>query len=243
MAGKHELEYKGSGISWTESVECKSGQQEIIRTELQVKITAAEVKVQAEREAVEEERLAYLRALEESKQAEIKEAKALVDMESRQGNIIDFRDGQVYKTIKIGGQVWMAENLNYEAADTYCYDDRKSNCEKYGRLYTWEVSNKVCPEGWHLPSDGEWNTLSNEFALSEFKDGWSLGFNPSFGGRYDWDSNRFFSLQEWGYFWSSSQEDYDTAWIWKFMNSNGVRFTMHWKYPQVLALSVRCLQD
>ena len=103
------------------------------------------------------------------------------------GEIIDDRDGQVYKTVEIGSQTWMAENLNYDynyrTANSYCYAD---SCSKYGRLYTWSATvdsaavfstagkgcgchasrspsggivRGVCPVGWHVPSLSEFQTL------------------------------------------------------------------------------------
>ena len=65
-----------------------------------------------------------------------------------------------FASIQIGTQIWMAENLNCDVRGV-CYDYDSENCEKYGRLYTWEAANNVCPSGWHLPSDDEWTTLVN----------------------------------------------------------------------------------
>ena len=79
--------------------------------------------------------------------------------DKRGGGFTDFRNLRKYRTVKIGDQTWMAENLSVKTGTSWCYGGEKSNCKGSGRLYDWETAVRACPRGWHLPSHEEWSAL------------------------------------------------------------------------------------
>ena len=106
------------------------------------------------------------------------------------GTFKDPRDGKNYKTIKIGTQIWFAENLAFKPneGNYWAYANNVKNVKIYGYLYDWQTAKKVAPKGWHLPSKEEWLTLfnrlggKNAIVYENLIDGSKIGFNALFGG-------------------------------------------------------------
>jgi uncharacterized protein (TIGR02145 family) len=173
------------------------------------------------------------------------------------GELPDARDGQVYKTIEIGNQVWMAENLNYvPGGDTasYCHGDDPANCNVYGRLYTWDVAMNACPDGWYLPSYSDWETLMTEVGgltgagkLLKTNSAWPNGQNGTdaygFSGLpagNQGNDGLYYNLGDQANFWSATSVD------------GTVAKTMHLQYDddgylnvnhqKIAGLSVRCIK-
>lgn len=189
-------------------------------------------------------------------------------------------DGNVYKTVTIGKQVWMAENLkttHYRdgsaipdvtdkdawgnlTTGAYCnYDNSAGNANTYGRLYNWYAVNdsrKLCPSGWHVPTDAEWTTLTDylggeSVAGDKLKStiGWnspntgetnSSGFTALPGGYRNFNGT-FYYIGYYGYWWSSTEYRTDNAWrrymIFGYSNVNRDN------YYKSLSLSVRCVRN
>lgn len=148
---------------------------------------------------------------------------------NQDSTFIDARDGQVYQFKHIGSQVWMTQNLNYAAPNSWCYNDNPTNCSTYGRLYDWNTAVTVAPPaGWHLPSDAEWLTLINflggqNIAGGPMKDT-TLWFPPNTGatngsgfkglpaGLRD-NTGAFMNIGYVSQFWTSTGIDAISAWF------------------------------
>ena len=174
----------------------------------------------------------------------------------------DLRDGKTYKTVKIGNQVWMAENLNYETNNSFCYNEAAEYCAKYGRLYQWATAVDACPTGWHLPASAEFDTLFKAVGGSKkagmmlkSNSGWNDfdplvgGWNESGNGTDDYSFTALpggyrlgddFRRENFSaYFWSSTENNADDAFYMDLdYDNDGASVEIYYK---VAGFSVRCL--
>ena len=177
-----------------------------------------------------------------------------------QTTVVDL-DGNQYSTVCFGSQIWMAQNLrtkhklNGETIESFNYLNDTANEPKYGRLYSWnaamdgsskESSQGICPSGWHLPSDDEWNILI-DFLGGQDQAGKALriysstSFLQYLGGNYYPDIKAFSYIDQQTYFWTSSMFNGSVAWIRNIglKNSNINRSTVNKKF----CFSIRCLKN
>ncbi|MCL2207911.1 MAG: hypothetical protein FWB90_07460 [Fibromonadales bacterium] len=169
------------------------------------------------------------------------------------GTFTDSRDKKnkkTYKTIKIGKQTWMAENLNYISGYSKCQIDKPSNCDKYGRLYDFETANNACPKGWHLPTKDEWDVLHKILNEDDDEDG--FGFMALPGGKAD---DKFLIMHgKWQLvlvpeaigkkgFWLTSTMHKDSSVYISEMNYSDRKFSMDSEKKNKFAYSVRCVKN
>jgi uncharacterized protein (TIGR02145 family) len=154
------------------------------------------------------------------------------------------------------GKEWTTSNLNANASPTYCYDDVESNCRRYGRLYTWESAQRVCPllgEGWRLPTDGEWQQMAKYYggvsadsadkgraAFAALLSGGTSGFNAVLGGNRS--DGKYARLEAHGFYWTASDNDPDSAPYYNF-GQNGQALHRQPQGEKQMAISVRCVRE
>ena len=177
-----------------------------------------------------------------------------------QDTVMDF-EGRAYPTILIGKQLWMAENLDTrrgpagESIESYCFYHDTAYCNKYGRLYSWNVAmagsdeenvRGICPEGWHIPSDKEWEELLDNLggynvAGTQMAVGGESGFNAICAGNYNPILEVFSFIDRNAYFWSSTLYSKNTAWMrqqaYNMVNVNRSTVKRHYCF------SIRCVKD
>jgi len=193
-------------------------------------------------------------------------AEAKANAKTSAKSFTDSRDGKTYKTITIGKQTWIAENLNYDTEGSKCYNNDPENCGKYGRHYNWAAAIKACPNGWHLPSNAEWDIL---YRIADGTSGDKSPYKSETAGKYlkaasGWNSfneksgngedaygfaalpggsgraGSFNLLGDNGYWWSATENDNGGAYY-RFMlyESDVAGWNSNSK---ALLLSVRCIK-
>ena len=174
---------------------------------------------------------------------------------------IDQRDGTAYQTVRIGKQVWMAENLKYATKSSRAiYPNNSPLVNVFGRLYCWEAAQEVCPDGWHLPSLKELEQLADQLGgarmagatmkknspywstkLDELSNN-SSGFSGIPGGYLeDPGDDTYTFMGDMGFFWSTTEKSRRDAHF-KYLNIEGEQFKTG-SGPKESGMSVRCLKD
>lgn len=179
----------------------------------------------------------YLNKAIANEKRKIQEEKRKI--EEIRGTFTDPRDGKTYKTMKIGNQIWMAENLRYDIRGSRCYEKNPNYCFKYGRLYSWESAAEACPPGWHIPSNQEWEMLIYHVRGSHTK-------------MYQMITKSGLTFQEGGYRneYGDYVKRYIGGWYWS-STQNAVKIRIAWDYcgevgsimRKKALLSIRCVKD
>jgi uncharacterized protein (TIGR02145 family) len=182
--------------------------------------------------------------------------------------ILDTRNDQRYRTVKIGNKTWMAQNLNYKTGNSWCYGGQESNCDKYGRLYDWNTAIEACAPGWHLPSKQEWNDLvdavgGKKTAGKKLKSmhGWEnyglfknksgngtddYGFSALPGGSvWSGGSDKYVGAGRYGYWWAANVDNFLEAAYAPLISIHYNNENVSWKLGEFDSggSSVRCVED
>ena len=177
------------------------------------------------------------------------------------GTFTDTRDQATYEYVEIGNQIWMTENLAYKASSNCAaYNNNESNIGIYGYLYSWETAQTVAPDGWHLPTQAEWQTLvdylggTGQAYNKLLESGTAHWDSPNTGtneseftalpsGYFDQRDNSFNSLGNLTMFHSTTEYSGNTT------SATGLILNPNYKEdliegrPKMLWLPIRCIKD
>lgn len=179
---------------------------------------------------------------------------------------VDKRDGKVYKYQQIGNLTVMVQNLSFVSDSGVYWEYTSADLkQKYGCLYNWETAKSVCPDGWHLPSKEEYETLTDYFGgikknclKALIEDGYS-GFTALMGGyalrtnkrtstmgtytiEYP-EKNEYREVGVNGFYWTSSENEENQEGARYLLISMEGRKVSIGKTYRVTGLSVRCFKD
>jgi len=158
----------------------------------------------------------------------------------------DPRDGEIYQTVQIGDQIWMAENLRFFIEKhSKCYDFNDSLCEIYGRVYTWRALKQACPEGWRVPIREDFLKLVEhvesyyENAFEALVEGGSSGFNMHLGGITPYTKPAYLV----GMVGKLMTSEYAGANLWGLMLNDQYQTADFGTTPHDSGHTIRCLKD
>jgi uncharacterized protein (TIGR02145 family) len=168
----------------------------------------------------------------------------------------------VFDEVIIGTQTWKVKNLDIDdgLGGIYAYNNDENNVATYGRLYTWDAAVRVAAsiEGWHLPSDAEWTTLTTYLGGTSVAGGklkeagtthWASpntgatnesGFTALPGG-YRYFNGSFYDIGYYGYWWSATEDDTYNA-CYRYMSYN-YSDVYRANYNKEAGFSVRLVKD
>lgn len=175
-----------------------------------------------------------------------------------QDSVLMDSDGNKYAVKLLSdNNLWMTTNLKLTISGSYCYDNSPSNCDRYGRLYTWESAQKGCSllgEGWRLPAKDEWQQLTKLYggaaedstiirkeAFKALLYTGASGFNALLGGGGEPDKDKYARLEAHGFYWTATEIDSSTAWYYNFAKGSQALYQQDGgEKPR--AFSVRCVK-
>lgn len=139
----------------------------------------------------------------------------------------DGRDGKRYRTVKLGKQTWMAENLAYRSVDgcwayqdapryereSWGYQKDEGYVKRYGYLYDWAAACESCPSGWRLPSKEDYDDLFSFLGWDKRALFYKKGYNAQKGG-WRYGDDLYTDMGVTASYWTSSDRDAETAYYW-----------------------------